>query len=196
MTTRLANVTARTAAEVCRHFELGPAARALLTESASPAEFLDLLAGDGHWPDAVRLLSHGLGRREAVWWACQCARDAAGAGASPEALAALRAAETWVYQPSEANRRAAEAAAQAEGLEHPASFAAMAGFWSGGSIAPPANPQPVPPPPLLTAQAVANAVMLAAVASPVAAAAERYRRYVAQGIEIANSGQAGQGGAR
>ena len=191
MTTRLATVTARTAAEICRCFELSDGAKGLLTDTVSPGEYLDQLVGAGHFVDAVRLLAHALGRREGVWWACLCSRAALQDGGPPAAAQALRAAEAWVYQPSEENRRAADAGAAAEGRQHPASWAAMAAFWSGGSIAPPANPQPVPPDPFFTARAVAGAVVLAAIRHEPQHAPERYRRFLAQAVEIANAPAAG-----
>jgi hypothetical protein len=80
---------------------------------------------------------------------------------APQA-AAVQAAERWVADPSEANRRAAQAASEAAGLGTPAGCAAMAAFWSGGSLAPPEAPV-VPPGEILTAHGSAGPVMLAAV---------------------------------
>jgi hypothetical protein len=88
-----------------------------------------------------------------------------------------------VADPTEENRRAAHAAAEAAGLAHPAGCAAMACFWSGGSLAP-ANLPVVPPGEHLTAHGAAGAVMLAAVTEP-AKAAERQARFLALGLEVA-----------
>ena len=91
--------------------------------------------------EAVRLCAHALPRREAVWWACMCAR-----GVPPQALpaadiAALNAAETWVRKPGdEALRRAAWDAAQATDFRSPEAWAAVGAFWSGGSLSPEGQP--------------------------------------------------------
>ena len=73
-----------------------------------------------------------------VAWAARCVRDAEGGedGATPRARA-LRAALLWVQDPSENRRRAAFDAAQACGLKGAEALAALAVYFSGGSIAPP-----------------------------------------------------------
>lgn len=187
MATRLLGVTARTAAEIAPHVAgLSPEAKALLRPEHTPGEFLDAVAIAGHFADAVKFLAHGLGRREAVWWACVCARLAMEPAPAPPVLQALTAAEAWCYQPVEERRRAAYAAGEAAQFEHPAALAALGAFLSGGSLAPP-NVQPVPPGPFLTARAVAGAIQLAAVRIQPEKAAERFRAFLAKGVEIANT---------
>jgi hypothetical protein len=181
----LAKVEARTAAEVCKRFPLGEEAKKLLRDGLTPRQFLDALLERQEYPDAARFLAHALPKREGVWWACLCARAAHGPGAPAKAAAALQAAEKWVADPSEDNRRAAMAAAEAAELGTPAGCAAMAAFWSGGSLAPP-NVPAVPPGEHLTAHGVAGAVMLAAVLNQPEKAAERYRQFFALGVEVAN----------
>ena len=88
-------------------------------------------------------------------------------------------------QPSEENRRAAETASEKAGLAKPAGCAAVAAFWSGGSLAPP-NVPVVPPGPTLTAQAAANAVLLSAAATDPAKAPDKYFKFLAEGIQVAN----------
>src|SRR5690606_25846941 len=128
------------------------------------------LAAAGHWLDAIAFLARALPKREAVWWACMCARvtappaeeaaspegDVAGPAAAGRGPArALAAAEAWVYKPSEENRRECEAAAHAAQFDSPESWAAIAAFWSGGSVAPPGGPV-VPPGEDLAPRAVAG----------------------------------------
>jgi hypothetical protein len=60
----------------------------------------------------------------------------------------------------------------------------VAAFWSGGSLAPP-NVAEVPPGEHLTPGAVANAVLLAAVLSEPEKAAEKFRKFFALGVEVA-----------
>jgi hypothetical protein len=137
--------------------------------------------------DAARFLAHALPKREAVWWACLAARAALG-DEPPETLRqAVETAEAWVYRPNEDNRRAAMGAATAAGSDNPASWAARGAFWSGGSLTPPDAPV-VPPGETLIAQAVAGAVCLAAVQREPARAAEKYRGFTTQGLDIAAGG--------
>ena len=57
---------------------------------------VDRLVAAGRHQDAVKLLAHALPKREAVWWACMCARAIPDAALPPEDAAAIEAAETWV----------------------------------------------------------------------------------------------------
>ncbi|QDV32781.1 hypothetical protein ElP_06210 [Tautonia plasticadhaerens] len=151
----------------------------------SPRVLVGGLAGDGHFPEAVKLLALALPRREAVWWACRCCRESLTGDEPPEALSALEAAERWAADPIEEHRRAAHAAAEASGMEAPAGCAAMGAFFGGGSIAPPNVPD-VPPAPHLTAHVVAGAVMLCAVRSEPEKAPEKYRAFLALGFSVAD----------
>jgi hypothetical protein len=180
----LVKITAKTAAEVCKHFQLGDEAKKLMRDGLTPAQFLDTLIDKQQFPDAVRFLAHALPKQEAVWWACVCARAVAGSNLPPKIAAALQAAEKWVADPSEGNRRAAMPAAEAAEFKTPAGCAAVAAFWSGGSLAPP-NVPVVPPGEYLTAHGVAGSVMLAAVQSEPEKAPEKNRKFLAQGIEVA-----------
>jgi hypothetical protein len=181
----LAKVTAKTAAEVCKTFPLGDDAKTLLRDGMTPPQFLAALTNKQLAVDAVRFLAHALPKREAVWWACLCTRAALGTAAEPAMAAAVQAAEKWVGDPSEDNRRAAGAAAEAAGMSNPAGCAAMAAFWSGGSLAPPKLPV-VPPGEHLTGHGVAGAVLLAAVLTEPQKAAEKHRRFLALGAEVAD----------
>ena len=180
----LAKITAKTAAEVCKHFALGEEAKKLLREGLTPGQFLDTLIEKQQFVDAVRFLAHALPKREAVWWACLCTRAVAGLNVPPKIAAALASAEKWVVDPSEENRRAAMPAAEGAEFKTPAGCAAVAAFWSGGSLGPP-NVPVVPPGEYLTAHGVAGAVMLAALQSEPEKAPEKYRKFLAQGIEVA-----------
>jgi hypothetical protein len=181
----LTRVSAKTAAEICTRFALGDQAKTLLRDGLSPRQFLDLLLEQLQFVDAVRLLAYGLPKPEAVWWACLCGRSVAGGSPPPKVAAALQAAEKWIANPSEDHRRAAQKAAEAAELKTPAGCAAMAAFWSGGSLAPPSAPD-VPPGEYLTADGVAAAVMIAAVQTEPDKAPEKFRRFCELGIAVAN----------
>jgi hypothetical protein len=186
--TKLAAVTARTASQVAAHVALTDGAKPILNPAMTPAEFLDALLAAGLHADAVHFLAHGMPRREAVWWACVCVRASMEPAPPPTAPAAIAAAETWCRDPSEPHRRAAHAAAEATKYEHPAGLAALGAFFSGGSLAPADAATPVPPGPFHTAKAVANAIVLSAVRREPEKARQRYREFLARGIDIANGG--------
>jgi len=180
-------ITATNAASVCRDIDLDEEARRLLSPEISPADFLRLLMENALYPDAVKFLARALPKRESTWWACLCARGTLGDDPASGPLKPLELAEQWVYKPSEEHRRSAFAAAEVHQFEGPGSWAAMAAFWSGASMAPPDAPA-VPPADNLTGKAVAGAVMLAAVQGEPENAPEKYRRFLSQGIDIACGG--------
>jgi hypothetical protein len=179
-------VAAKTAAEVCQRFTLGDDAKKLLADGQTPLQFLAALNAKQQYLDAIRFLAYALPKREAVWWACACARGVLGDRPEPAAAAALQAAEKWVADPSEDNRRAAMPAGEAAGMGTPAGCVAVAAAWSGGSLAPPNLPA-VPPAEHLTAHMAASSVLLAAVLTQPEKAAEKQQRFVALGVEVANS---------
>jgi hypothetical protein len=137
--------------------------------------------------DAARLAAHALPRREAVWWACMCARAIPDPGTTPLDEAALVAAEAWVRKPDEAARRAAMKAAEAAAFRSAEAWAAVGAFWSGGSMAPEGQPV-VAPAEHLTGVAVAGAVVLAAVRLKPERGPARLQRFVASAREIAAGG--------
>lgn len=171
----------------CADLELDEAALALLTPELTPAQYLDRLIEARHHNDAVYFLARALPKREATWWACLAARGSLGEKPRPEWLKALAAAEQWVYKPSEENRRACQSAAEAAGFDHPASWAAMAAFWSTGSMAPPGLPA-VPPAEGFTGKAASGAVILSAVLAEPEKAPEKLALSLRQGIDIAKGG--------
>jgi hypothetical protein len=77
------------------------------------------------------------------------------------------------------------AVAQKAELDTAAGCAGLAAFFSGGSLAPP-DAAPVPPGEFLAAKAVSGAVIFAAVAKQPERAPERFRSFVAQGVEVTN----------
>ena len=163
--------------------ELGEEAMALLRPDLHPLDFVARLMEKALFPDAVRFVAHALPKREAVWWGWVCARRAAGENPPPKIKAALDATERWVAQPNEDNRRSAMAAAQKAELGTAAGCAGLAAFFSGGSLAPPDAPA-VPPGEFLAAKAVSGAVIFAAVAKEPEKAPEKFRSFVAQGVEV------------
>jgi hypothetical protein len=174
-----------TAAEVCKNFELSKEAEALLQPNMMPRPFLDVLIANQHYQDAAKFMAHAMPKREAVWWACLCARQAYGAAPPAKEATVLQLAETWVSKPTDENRRAAHQAAEAAQFKNPAGLIGMAIFFSSGSLGPPGQAE-VPPAPPLCGNAVGNSVILATVLKEPAKANERYLQFFALGFEVAN----------
>ena len=176
-----------TAAEVAGRAKLTDAARALLSPEAAVGEYLALLVDQELFIDSVTLLAHALPKREAVWWACLAARNLIDADTLPEIQAVLESAEIWVRKPGDDTRRAAMEHAQKTQFDHPAVWAAVGAFWSGGSMVAPELPA-VPPAEHLTGLAVSGAVQLSVLSREPQLAPEKFRVLIDQAIDIANGG--------
>jgi hypothetical protein len=175
------------AEDLCRRVELGDAAAlSLLQPMMSLPDYVGVLCAHGAFAPAVALLAAGMPKREAVWWGCLASRLTLHLYSEQSELP-LKAAEAWVYKPSEEARRAAMAAARLVGFNCPASWAAVAVFWSGGSMAP-ADAPIVPPGEQLTARAVTGAVTLSAVQKEPEQAMTKYRRLVEIAFDVASGG--------
>ncbi len=177
-------ITARTAVDAAKRAELGEAARALLTPTLTPRQYCDLLVQKSLLPDALAFLASALPKREAVWWACQCAK-AVNPALSPKEQAAIQAAEKWCATASDANRRAAHVAAENATFQTPAGTAALAAYLSEGSLAPP-NLQAVPPADYLTARLVSATLAVAAVQTQPEKAGEKQKQFLELGHSVAN----------
>jgi uncharacterized protein DUF6931 len=182
--TILAKIPAPKAAAICENYEVEEPARALLTPTQTPQQFIDTLIAKELCADACRFLAQALPKREAIWWAWQCAAKAAPPKAPDKAAAALQLVEKWILKPIEPNRRPAMEAAEAAGIGTPAGSTALAVFFSGGSMAPPDLP-PVAPPEHLAGVAAGNAVILSALLGEPDKATARYHTCLNLGLEIA-----------
>ena len=133
--------------------------------AGSPKAYFDALRAAGQLPDAVSFLAQALPRLEAVTWAARSVRDVGDARQrKPAEAAALKAALLWVQDPSESRRRAAFDAAAAADASSAEALAALAAFFSGGSIAP-GEYEPIPAPRDAAGRFAAGAVLIAAVNS-------------------------------
>jgi len=163
--------------------QLSDAGKAMLVDDMAVPQFVELLASREQFLDALRVIAHALAKRSAVDWVCRCVRAAMRDDLSPADETALKAAEAWVAEPDEDHRRKAHAAAETAELKTAASWAAMAAFWSSGSMGPATAPV-VPPAPHLTSHAAAGAAMLAAVAKQPEKAPEKYAEFFRIGKEL------------
>jgi hypothetical protein len=157
-----------------------------------PVAYLQRLSAEGKLQDAVTFCAYLLPRREAVWWACGCARLLLGDILQSKA-AGLLAAEAWVYEPDEKHRQAALDIGKRSNSNDPLTWLALAAGWSGGSLAsPPAKPVPVPP--HMTARGARVAVILCTgTVRNADERASRLRECIAGGIKLAESGLSGEG---
>ncbi len=165
---------------------LPPAAGASVADLPDVPAAVLALRSAGLAGEAARLVAFALPKREAVWWACMCARAVPAEVKNDDRLA-LEQAEAWVFKPTDETRRQAFAHAQAAEFGTPEAWAAVAAFWSGDSMAP-AGQAPVPPAPNLAGTAVAGSVALAAVRTRPERRGERLERFLASAAEIAGGG--------
>jgi hypothetical protein len=182
--TPLIKIKAATAAEVCAHFTLEKEPRALLRDGMAPREFLAALISGKQPLAGIDFIAHALAARDAIWWGCLCVQHACGSDLSVPDKAACKAAVRWVLQPTEENRTAADAPADAAGPASPAGGLASAAFQTGGNIAPPKVP-PVSPGPFDPAKAVARAIKIASTKAEPARIVDTQRLYLELGIGIA-----------
>jgi hypothetical protein len=153
-------VTASTAAEVCERFNVKKEAKLLLRDGMPPEEFANALVAGKEYITGIDFMAHAMPAREAIWWGCLCLQHACGGSLAPADKEACRAAVQWVVQPTDWNRAAVFAPAQAAGAASPAGGLALAVFQTGGNIAPPSAP-PTAPQPFAHAKALAGAVKMA-----------------------------------
>jgi hypothetical protein len=173
--------------ELVERIAAPPEALAAIAGVARVAEALEKLVAAGFVLEAAKLTAHALPKREAVWWACMCARHTAPAEADERLAALCAAAETWVRKQSDEARRAAFDLAQAQGFDTPEAWAAVGAFWAGDSMAPPDVPK-IPPAPHLTGTAVAGSVNLAAVRGDPLKRDARLARFLDSARDIAKGG--------
>jgi hypothetical protein len=142
----------------CQNYRLRPAALDLLERKKTAGDFLRAAIEHRMLDDALAFITQWLPARQVVWWGCLCGWQVLGQTPRQGELA-LRAAVQWVIEPSETNRRRAEAAGYAADFTTPAGNLAFAAFHSGDNIAPAGCPA-VKPEPGLAGATVANAVKL------------------------------------
>jgi hypothetical protein len=183
----LKKITAKLARDICSQFEMAAEAKALLDDEVTPQGFLDRLLEKDLFTDAIKLFAFGLPKREAVWWGAGCVRATLAADSPPAITEALKAAETWVYKPTEENRWAAKDIGEKAGYDKPACWVALGAFWSGGSMVPAHLPQ-MSPGPAFTANAVSGAIMMSAALGDPNLAPELYKLAVEDAVDIAGGG--------
>ena len=179
-------VKAALAAEVCARYALREDARALLSPTTTPREFLEALETRGQYASALSFLAHALPPREAVWWGCLCLRQASTAALPPAEAEALKVVAEWVLDPVEERRKAAAALAESAGVDTPTGCLATAVAWTGGSLSPASPKVPVVVPgPDMPSKAVAGGVLLASARAEPSRIAGVQRAFVGLGVGVA-----------
>src|SRR5713101_5498819 len=107
----LPKVNAPTAAEIAKTSQPSPAAQGILNANPhqTPSQYLGALQEKQMGGEMVKTLAHGMPDREGVHWAAQSAQKVSDKLPRHE-LNAMQAAQTWVKNPTEANKAAAAAA--------------------------------------------------------------------------------------
>lgn len=145
---------------------LSERARGLLDPAQNIRAFLDSLRRNELHTDAISVLTHVLPRQYALAWGCECWQQLhRGIEVDPADRSAIAAAQRWLKEPTEENRRAAFELADRLGLRTAAAWLAAAAGWGGGSVLPAGQPE-IPPPASLSGDAVGAAVILAAATEP------------------------------
>lgn len=175
----------KTIPAICEAAELSEEGAALLREPIEPSQLITRLLEEQNFADAIAFLAHALPRREGVWWAWLCARDAAGEKPNRAVLSSLDATKAWIAEPTDANRRAALEAAQPAGLTTAVGCAALAAFLCGDTLGPAGAP-PAPADEYAPSKAIGGSIHLAAVADETADIRARYADYVRRGLELAD----------
>ena len=127
-------IIAKRAGDVISADDLTEESVALMTESVTPSEFIQQLMDAGHFLDSAKTLAYSLPRREAVWWACMCARQLESVNSAESEKKALSAAEKWVYDPVDERRTIAFQCAQTSKTNSVGVMCALAAAFSDSNL--------------------------------------------------------------
>jgi hypothetical protein len=138
---------------------LSDAGLACLAWVAGPQELLAALTQIEAHRDALAALALMLPRRQAVWWACLGVRLLPDLARRPAEQVAVEVAEAWVQTQRAEECERALTASELCPLGSPATYAALAAWWCGPSLAP-RGQQPVAPASFLPGVGVRSALIL------------------------------------
>jgi hypothetical protein len=175
------------AAEVAQIAPIDYDNKKLATRDQDTPQFVQMLTAHEKFMDAVRVLAFAMGKLTVIEWAHKCVTMAYSDGLPQLDAKTLDLVHKWLGNRTEELRRACYAHAQEAEHGTPASWVAMAAFWSEGSQAPPPPSPPVAPGPTQCAHAATGAILLAAVARQPEKAPDRYRAFIQAGLEMLQS---------
>lgn len=179
-----ARLTAADWAALLAYLEVDESARGVPQDGQTADEALDGLIAAEQYVAAGRLVAHWLGPRAAVWWGCCCLERLGLATLPTPQHAAWTAARNWALAPTEEHRRSAEQAMHECKGKGPGGALAVAAYCGGGSLAPPNNPEPVPPDPRANGQSVTVALVIASVMGSATETPGRWLGYLESGREL------------
>jgi pSer/pThr/pTyr-binding forkhead associated (FHA) protein len=159
----------------------------LASPDKTTQQFVELLTAQEKFIDAVRVLAFAMGKLTAIEWSLQCVKTASADGLSKLDEKTLDTVQKWLGDRTEQLRRDAYAASLEAEHGTPASWVAMAAFWSEGSMGPPPPAPPLAPGPTQCAHAATGAILLAAVIRQPEKAPDRYRDFIRMGLQLVNS---------
>jgi hypothetical protein len=151
-------------------------------DETAPAFLRALLIGDIP-EEAITFAAYALKPRHSVWWAHECLTAIAGVLAEADRQM-LAVAAAWVAQPDDTTRESALTAGCNATVRSPGVWVAIAAGWSGGSMAPPDQPD-VPAPAFLTGRAVNAAVLTALACIPIDQRRQRLGHFVSMAEVLA-----------
>lgn len=146
-------------------------------------DYLRSLTAAGDLGKAVSFCAYLLPRREAVWWARHCVAALVDDRTRVEEDL-LKAADAWVQEPEEEQRRQALERGVEGDHRSPATWVALAAGWAGGNAVQ-SEYGAVPSPPHQTARAVRAAVLIGATRARPSERAERLRQCLEAGTKLA-----------
>lgn len=153
-------------------------------------DFINRLVEDGAVVDAIRYLAVAITKRQAIWWsvATHTKLKDLGASINPQEDAAWSLVREWVYSPTEEIRTKALKTAEDLEFQTPGAYAALAVFWSGGSMLPPETGEMLLPPPQLSGTAVGASILLICASGKPNETIRRQNEAIAIGLDIARGG--------
>lgn len=184
----MAHLRFTTARDLFEAFETAGDDIASPPSDAPSLDYLRSLMAAGDYQNAVGFCAYLLPRREAVWWACQSVRALGGLRNADEE-SSLQAAEAWVQEPEEDRRLAALDLGMRGDREAPATWAALAAAWTGGSMVP-NEYNAAPAPPFATAKAARAAILIGVAYMPPEPRGQQLRACVESGIRLIGVDQA------
>ncbi len=161
----------------------------LASRDQNTLQFVEMLANHEKFMDAIRVLAFAMGKLTVIEWSLKCVKLAVEDGMSKVDTKALDTVQRWLGDRTEGLRREAYAVSQEAEHATPASWVAMAAFWSEGSMGPPPPAPPLAPGPTQCAHAATGAILLAAVARQPEKAPDRYREFIRIGMEMVGGNQ-------
>jgi hypothetical protein len=134
MEDRWKKIAAERASDIIDAEDLDADSMELLNAEMRPESYIGELSAAKKWPDAVKVMARALPPREAVWWACVCARQMKELSSDTSQIASLEAAEKWVRKPTDENRREAFRLAQESASQSAGSLSALAVAFNEGKL--------------------------------------------------------------